>query len=1031
VRLAVAAALALASLLGSSGLAHAQRPGRPLPARPGTTTGSDTLARRSGRDSLRTKGDTLTAADTAVKANLAAPDSTMQRLLSLPGYDARQYQSESIRFDALSRGICLERRGTIASGDTLLIKSNSICSSGAGTKIRVGSDTTKGRNIISLPGQKPIYSSGVGIYDVAGRRATVTEFRTSLDQSGQVLMIRGDRIVAVLPPKDSMPAPTGPPPRTAKDSAARARPASMSSKDATFYLRDGTITACTDSIPDYYFKAGEIKRTGSFVVARPAVLYIGDVPVMWLPFLFQDVRGGRHSGLLAPNVGVSDIVRNSPSYRRTIDGLGYYVAISDYLDAQAYLDWRSTAGQAQLGDVGYTRYNGELRYNWLERYVRGRIAVSQTTQGSSENRAISIDHSQEFTRNASLNASFNYVTNTFLQRQTTVNPLQVSATIRSSANYAQKVGPFSFTLGGQQTQYPGRTQLDRSFPSFNMSTSPLDIGSWLVWTPTLSYSSQQTLRIDQPSNLGLFLHRAVTSTGLDSIAGDTLRRNAYASTLNFGTPVQIFGYTINNQFNINSKLNDFPQLELVADTISAAVTPRIYASTYETSLDWTPGFTLPPLARNNFNLAPSLSFQNVDPSAFAIRNHRTNGEWVHQNKRPTFGLSASPTFFGLFSGFGPYSRLRNSISPTFGYTYAPAGNVSNKFLAARGASKYNATTGDTTGYLGGLAQNALSFQLSTNVEAKTRSKNDSNPEAGDKVKLVSVVFSGLSYDFERARKTGRAIRGLTNEQFSYNIRSDLLPGFDIGVNYSLFEGSTLSDSARFKPFREGVNATFSFSNTANPFAVFSRLFGKAVPETQPNTSTSNPTPDDRYEREVASQPVAGRSSSRAAFLPTTVRGWQASFAFTAQRHRPLTGTNVIAYDPTVRCAQYNQARLQLVYDQCVRQAIANPAPENSISSGLAGSTLIAYPNTTSLASNLSFNVTEHWSATYQTNYDFELRNFATQIVSLQRDLHDWRAIFGFTQGANGAFAFIFNISLKAEPALKFDYNKATYRGAGF
>jgi hypothetical protein len=76
-------------------------------------------------------------------------------------------------------------------------------------------------------------------------------------------------------------------------------------------------------------------------------------------------------------------------------------------------------------------------------------------------------------------------------------------------------------------------------------------------------------------------------------------------------------------------------------------------------------------------------------------------------------------------------------------------------------------------------------------------------------------------------------------------------------------------------------------------------------------------------------------------------------------------------------------------------------------------------------------VTEHWSATYQTNYDFELRNFATQIVSLQRDLHDWRAIFGFTQGANGAFAFIFNISLKAEPALKFDYNKATYRGAGF
>jgi hypothetical protein len=177
--------------------------------------------------------------------------------------------------------------------------------------------------------------------------------------------------------------------------------------------------------------------------------------------------------------------------------------------------------------------------------------------------------------------------------------------------------------------------------------------------------------------------------------------------------------------------------------------------------------------------------------------------------------------------------------------------------------------------------------------------------------------------------------------------------------------------------------------------------------------------------------VAGRSSSRAAFLPTTVQGWQASFQFTAQRHRPLEGSNVIQFDPTVRCAQYNTVRLQLVYDQCVQQAIANTTTENSISSGLVGATQIAYPNTTSIATSLAFNLTEHWSTNYNTNYDFELHRFATQVVSLQRDLHDWRAIFAFTQGANGAFAFNFLISLKAEPELKFDYHKATYRGAAF
>ena len=101
-----------------------------------------------------------------------------------------------------------------------------------------------------------------------------------------------------------------------------------------------------------------------------------------------------------------------------------------------------------------------------------------------------------------------------------------------------------------------------------------------------------------------------------------------------------------------------------------------------------------------------------------------------------------------------------------------------------------------------------------------------------------------------------------------------------------------------------------------------------------------------------------------------------------------------------------------------------------ITSGLAGSPFYRTPPTTSLGSSLSFKVTEKWAAAWQTNYDFERSSFASQIVSLQRDLHDWRAIFAFTQSPNGSFAFNFLISLKAEPDLKFDYHKATYRNEG-
>jgi len=171
---------------------------------------------------------------------------------------------------------------------------------------------------------------------------------------------------------------------------------------------------------------------------------------------------------------------------------------------------------------------------------------------------------------------------------------------------------------------------------------------------------------------------------------------------------------------------------------------------------------------------------------------------VHQKKRPTFGLSAAPTLFGLFDrggkGFGPFARIRHAISPTFGYAYAPAATVSDEFLAALGRTRKSSSNA-STGYLPSLAQNSLNVGLSTNIEAKLRSQNDSAPDAGEKIKLLSLNFTGLSYDFERARATHSKIRGLTTQNFGYTAQSDLLPGVQLGVDYSLFEGSTLSDTA--------------------------------------------------------------------------------------------------------------------------------------------------------------------------------------------------------------------------------------------
>ena len=977
-------------------------PTRQPPFRPGVR---DTIRNRA--DSLRTRADSAAAADTTGVANFLPPDSVMQRLMALPGFSITRYQGEIITFQAATRGAALTNRA-IVQRDSQIVKSDTIVYSGESSGVQaIGK-----RNVFVVPGQAaPIVTTGAANYDMASRRIAGTGVKTAIEAEGQTLFVSGERYVAVQL-SDSL----------------------RSANDINYYFKNGIVTACDDSIPDYYFKAKEIKRTGNFVVGRPAVLYIGDVPVMWLPFVFQDVRGGRHSGILPPNVGVSDIVRNSPSYRRNVEGLGYYWAVSDYLDAQAFIDWRSSAGETVQGDPGYYRYNAEMRYRWLDRYIAGNLAASQTTQGNSRNTAVTWGHQQNFTKNSSLSANINYATNTILQRETTSNPYSALATISSTANYQQKIGPAQFSLGGTNRQYPGRRQVDRSFPTVSLSTSPLSLGSWLTWTPNFSYASTQTLNIDQPSSLGLFVRREVIA-GVDTILGDTLKKNAYTSTLTFDTPLTIFGYSLGNRFSINSARNDFPERAIVADVATGVEQERIYAQTYHTEVDWTPSFTLPSLGRNKFNLTPSVSLSNVDGGAFWIRNERTGGEWVHQSKRLTFGLSAAPTLYGLFDrggkGFGPFARIRHSIQPTFGYAYAPAAEVSDEYLQALGRTRFS-STGSSTGYLPSLAQNSLNVGLSTNIEAKLRSRVDTNPDAGEKIKLLSINFTGLNYDFERARATGSRIRGLTTQNFGYTVKSDLLPGVDLGVDYSLFEGSTQSDTARFSPYRERITAAVQFSDQNNPFAVFSRIFGKAVPPSAAGTDRTRPSPDDKYAREIASQPVAGRAARTAAYLPSIKQGWEASFNFTSSRQRPPGGnpSNIVEFDPATRCVQFNTPALKVLYDDCVARQLTNPSPEVPITSGLVGSPFYRTPPTTSLGSSLSFRVTEKWSAAWQTNYDFERSAFASQIVSLQRDLHDWRAIFAFTQSPNGSFAFNFLISLKAEPELKFDYHKATYRNEG-
>jgi len=411
-------------------------------------------------------------------------------------------------------------------------------------------------------------------------------------------------------------------------------------------------------------------------------------------------------------------------------------------------------------------------------------------------------------------------------------------------------------------------------------------------------------------------------------------------------------------------------------------------------------------------LTPTIGIVNVDRSVpFMVRTQLSGTEYVRQGKRLEYGASIAPTLFAFFPGFGPFSRIRHSFSPRVSYSYAPKGNVSDEFLLALNRTR--------VGYLGDLQQNLVTVGLSQVFEAKLSSTSDTVPGGGEKIKLLQLDLSSVAYDFERA-KLGAS--GITTSTFSISGRSDLLPGLSARVGYSLFEGNPISDTARFDPYRTDISIDMSIGRDQNPFAALTRVFGQAIPATRSDTTVT-----DSAELSAAAQgaAIAGTSSSRNPLGIDVSRGWEASLQFSTRRSRPVRGDNVQIFDPEVQCARFQSD--PILFRQCQEIALSQ---RDSALQTIDGGVVTQFPPQSTLRGNFTFNMTPKWAVQWTTGYDFERSEFADHTVTLQRDLHDWRAIFAFTQAPNGNFAFNFFIALKAAPDIRFDYNRRTYRPGG-
>jgi hypothetical protein len=1008
---------ALIGLAISAVSAGAQRVGPPVrrDTLPRSATRADSIRRAAGRDSAGVARDSAAVDSTAPKVLVkwAESDAVIDSLLAKPGYNVTRFQGRRITFNANQKILTLIRedsaRAAIGRDQTIMV-SDTIVYNDSTKEVRARG----AENVLRDPGRggDDVVSRGTMLYNTTERRGTVGNVRTTIE-SGQKYFVDAERA------------------GFGTDSTG---------EESAFFGRLGTITTCDDSIPHYHVSAKELKMVkGKLAVGRPGVLYIYDVPVMWLPFFFQDARRGRRSGILSPRLGVTEIVRNAPLYRRSVENLGYYFNIDDYQDVQAWIDWRSSANIDPLnsGDFGFTRYNLQWRYNWLRRFLNGSIGASyQNLSNGAINKSVQLTHSQRFSRKTSLNASVNYVSNTVAQRLTAFNPFAATATFRSGANYSTQVGKFNVALGASQTQYTGRKQVDRTLPTLSISSAPISIGNWLTWTPNITASETRNTN-RQSAGQGSF--RYGTPTPTDSFA---IPLNDRTTTITVATPLQLFGFNIESSFDVNDRSNtgiqqkQVEEIRLLGNGVTDTVqVTRFYDGFTESRADWRIGFSLPGISRGKWNLSPSVQFANVDPGSFWVRSSLNGGKWVSQSKRPSFGLSVSPTLFGFFRGVGPISRVRHSVSPVLAWSVAPRATVNRDYLLA--INQFS------KGYNGALPQNMLSLSLSQNIEVKLKptSTSPDSVDTGRKVRALSIQTDGVSYNFlqyqeikRRAADPSRISRfaGLTSSSWGLGLRSDFLPGFDFATRYSLFQGNPISDTAVFKPFREEIRMSLRLDRTTGVIQWFNRLLGgRDFKPAASNLSAADSMQarNDQNSLQGVNRGLNGNQVRPGFGVIPSGQGWNVNLSYSSTKQRPPIGPNLIQLPPVEeRCAALLREPIN-PFDlaNCIAANGNLPGVDNNSGTIGAGSPIIINPPIQSLQVQTSFNLTPKWAAQWSTTYDAVRREFAAQTVSLQRELHDWRAIFNFTQAPNGNFAFSFFIALKAQPDLKFNFDQQSFR----
>jgi lipopolysaccharide assembly outer membrane protein LptD (OstA) len=601
---------------------------------------------------------------------------------------------------------------------------------------------------------------------------------------------------------------------------------SKKGKDDELFLRGGRYTTCDAKHPHFYIALSRAKvHTGKSVFSGPAWLVVEDVPLpLAIPFAYFPFTSTYSSGIIMPSYG-DEATRGF--YLR--DG-GYYFAINDNVDLKLTGEIFTKGSWGLSAQTTYKKrykYSGNFYFNYQ---VTKEGEENMPDYSVTKNFKIQWSHRQDpkASPNSSFSASVNFATQSYEKNNLSslYNPTSYSQSTRtSSVSYSYTFPKIGLSLSS----------------SFNIAQNMRD-STIALTLPNLNISLSRLYPFKRKHKVGKerwYEKIALTYTGAISNSISTKEdqlmksnlikdwRNGMKHTIPLSASFSLFNYiTVTPSFNYTERWYTNKVNQSWNDLTGTVVRDTIY------------GFNR--VYNYNLSLSANTKLYGFYKPSKAIFGDKI--EMVRHVFSPTVSLSYAPDF-----GADRYGYWQT-------YTRTDAdGNVSLVEYSPYSGSLYGVPSKGKTG--------SISFDMSNNIEMKTRTDNDSTK----KVSIIDELGASISYNMAAKRQPWSNLSTRLRLKWgstTFNVNAvfhTYAYEFDEKGNVVIGDRTEWSYGrfGRFQGLSKNLSYTFNNQSFKNIKSKINKLLGKDDPDEADDADTDADAEGDAGESAGSRESVSG------------------------------------------------------------------------------------------------------------------------------------------------------------------------------